>query len=110
MMSNNNIKKIDEILPGCISSLDGRAKGGIPEPYRTELFNIVGLNPNKSEDAEMCRKEICQRTITKIEIDIVEIHEELKYENDEEKRKQLRESIMFAEEIITDLKQMEAEL
>jgi len=50
MMQNNSVKTVAEILPEYMLALDGRVKGGIPEPHRSEIFGIVGLNPSKKLD------------------------------------------------------------
>ena len=54
----------------------------------------------------MCKKEIATRTIASLETDIAMIYEELRHTpmNCNVKRARLRQSIIYAEETIADLK------
>ena len=47
-----SVKTVTELLPEFVLSLDERINGGIPEPHRSEIFGIVGLNPRKKQEKQ----------------------------------------------------------
>jgi len=74
--------------------------------FNTTPNELLGFQA-KSEDAEMCKTEICKKTIKAIEVDVAAFYIELRNTpiNNNEKRAQLRKSIIYAEKIIEDLVQ-----
>jgi len=49
-MRGNSVKSASEILPTVILDLDKKVEGGIPEPHRSEIFGVVGLDPSKKQE------------------------------------------------------------
>jgi len=51
-----SMKSVAGLLPEFVRKLDEKVDGGIPEPHRTEIFGIVGLDPSKKVDSKVDKR------------------------------------------------------
>ena len=77
--------------------------------FNTTPNDLLGFLSTAEEDAKMCKAEICEKTIAAIKLDVTNLRKDLSEIpiNYSDRRDQIKKSIIYAEEIIEDLENME---